>query len=141
MDVQGFINASTSPQYEQWKNAHPNASYTEDESVVTLIQSSSFQSWLSSNPSGTVDQYLSQCQRQRDFLNSPQGQIQELMENIDALREDNIELTSEIDKLKTEIIDKDDTISSLHTSLSIFSTLSFVFFIAAVFLLIKLHKH
>ena len=143
MDVSGFINASTSPQYKQWEQAHGGTGHVnvnEMDRVIDLIQSQSFQTWLQSNPNGTVDQYLAYCQQIQSYHQSPQYQIQLLSEQIDELQGEVESLTEKSTELNSEISDKNDEISSLKGWLGTLSVASTILIIIIILLGIKLRR-
>lgn len=130
MNIDLFLS---SPQYQQWKLTHPNASYQEDWHIQDLVQSTSFQNWLQNNPKGTVDQYL---QAIREYKQSPEYQILELKSQIYYLNEDIEELNNEVSELKEEIEYKDEEIQSLSSANTALIVTSSVLFAAIIVLII-----
>ena len=137
MDVQALLDAYMSPQYNQWKEVHPGEN---DSEILNLIQSSSFQSWIKSNPQGTVDQYLRHTNQIRQYHQSPQYKIEMLEAEVETLRSTIEEYRKDSNSLRIEISEKEDEISSLSTRCTILSISTLLFFIVAVFLYIHKRK-
>ena len=137
MDVQAFINAYASPQFQQWKKAHPKGNESE---ILDLIQSLSFKSWVKSNPNGTVDQYLHHCQQLRQYRESPQYRIEVLEGQIEELRTGIQEMHKDNRALRMEISEKDDEISNLSSWRGSLAITTILFLLVSVFLYIRLKR-
>lgn len=137
MDVQAFIDAYMSPQYNQWKESHSGEN---DSEILNLIQSSSFQSWIKSNPQGTVDQYLRHTNQIRQYHQSPQYRIEILEAEVETLRSTIEGYRKDSNSLRIEISEKEDEISSLSSKCTILSISTLLLFIVAAFLFIRQRK-
>ena len=128
MNVDLFIS---SPQFQQWCMAHPNASREETWQIESLVQSSAFKNWLSYNPKGTVDQYL---QALHAYRQTPEYQLQELQSQIYYMNEEIEELNDEVSELKEEIEYKDEEIQSLSSANTALIVTSSSLFVAVIVL-------
>ena len=133
MNVDLFIS---SPQFQQWCMAHPNASREETWQIESLVQSSAFKNWLSYNPKGTVDQYL---QALHAYHQTPEYQLQELQSQIFYMNEEIEELNDEVSELKEEIEYKDEEIHSLSSTNTTLIVISSIL-VAVIIVLILIRK-
>ncbi len=140
MDVQGFIDATSSYAYKQWMNADSHVAPWDYNEVIEIIQSSPFKQWQKNNPNGTIDQYYVYLRNRQAYQNSPQYQINNLEAQIENMSNEVKTLNRELSQYKEEISVKEDRISYLETYNSITLTTSFILMIVSGVLFYKLRK-
>ena len=137
MDVQGFIEAISSPVFKQWENAKHHDCPWDESHVIDVIMSSDFQYWLKSNPEGTIDQYYNHLCELKQYRESPEYKIKQLNQEVNSLTSQLSNLEDEIDDLKEEICEKEESISSLRTTNYIISSVCFVLLIILLYKFLK----
>lgn len=133
---------ATSPiQYGEWELNHPNSSESMKDYASNVSKSQEFQNWLSSNPKGTLEQYLLILERQNKvYYNSPQYQITQLNYEVQEKDLKIEQLNKQIEELNTEVSDVNNENHNLHAQIIFFAILAFFFICVSVALGYRLKK-
>ena len=102
--------------------------------------SKDFENWIISNPSGTLEQFISLRQKQIEYVNSPQYQFDALTSRINYLVDENNSLNNQIEELKEEIIVHEEHESKLFNLSVAFSISTLILLILTIILVRRLKR-
>lgn len=138
MNVQAVIKAGNA--YRMWEKSHPNASKSSKDNAHSISMSKDFENWIISNPSGTLEQFITLRQKQIEYVNSPQYQFDALTSRINYLVDENNSLNNQIEELKEEIIVHEEHESKLFNLSVAFSISTLILLILTIILVRRLKR-
>ena len=138
MNVEGFLNAKWA--YDDWVASHSNASASQKEEAYNVSKSKSFENWITINPNGTLEQYISIMKQQQAYYNSPNYKIDALEYQINTQLETIQSLENQIKNLKKELSYAEDDNETLSSNNSILIATSIFFIIISLFLSVIVYK-
>lgn len=140
MDISRIIHSNK--YYQDWSICHPRPSLSLDDYAYKVSNSQEFLKWISSNPNGTLDQYISILEQQKQaYYNSPQYQIRSLKSIIETKDNYIQDLDEQIKELKSELFDKAAEIRTYQTTNMITASISLALSIVVIVLGHRIKKY